>query len=269
MTLLDRARSATHVRARRTAMVVLAVALCVGCSGGDGKDAAPAPSAASASASSTKAPAASKKASPTGKPSPPPRAVPMETTGALLSATSEDAPINADPQSGCFDAYPAMLDVVCDTITLAGGTVLWVSGTEDAGGGVRRQVMRLHVFDEASGGYRLRFVARDGVGDWTGFRVGPARLTGHGVDGLVMQVAMTGDRGAYDVLTWRSGGPLILRAHRPVGRSLRVVARDERLDDYEAGSGSRFRYRRVVWNGARMTIADYGTVRSSEVPPPA
>ena len=259
-----------HDPLRRTATLLVALALTAACSGGGDDESAPEPTARSASVTASAKPAgASKSASPTGKPSPPPKAVPMETTGALLSAASDDVPITADPQSGCFDAYPEMLDVVCDTIRLDGGTVLWVSGTEDAGGGQRRQVMRLHVFDEPSGGYRLRFLARDAVGDWVGFRVGPARLTGHGVDGLVMQVVLTGDRGAYDILTWRSGGPLILRAHRPVGRSLRVAAREQRLDDYEAGSGSRFTYRRVVWNGARMTIADYGTVRASEVPPPA
>ena len=257
---------------RRSAAVVavaLAAALIAGCSGDSDDDAAPEPTV-SATATSSAAPAASaKKASPTAKASPPPKAVPMETTGALLAAASDAAPVTADPQNGCFDAYPDMLDVVCDTIALDGGTVLWVSGTEDAGGGQRRQVMRLHVFEASSGGYRLRFVARDGVGDWTGFRVGPARLTGHGVDGLVMQVTMTEDRRAYDVLTWRAGGPLVLRAHRPAGRSVRVAAREGRLDDYEATSGSRFTYRRLVWNGARMTIADYGKVRASEVPPPA
>lgn len=251
------------------ALSALAV-LVAGCSGDSKDDAGPAPVGPSAAATASAKPvAAGKSKAPTAKPSPPPKAVPMDTTGALLAAATDDAPVNADPQSGCFDAYPGLLDVTCDSIALDGGTLLWLSGSEDAGNGLRRQVMRLHVFDQASGGYRLRFVARDPVGEWTGFRVGPARLTGNGVDGLVMQVALTGDRGAYDVLTWRAGGPLILRAHRPVGRSLRVVNRDGRLDDYEAADGSRFTYRRLVWNGARMTIADYGRVKASAVPPPA
>ncbi len=254
-------------RVRRTAAVLVLVAV-AGCSGGD-KDAAPTPTGVTASASaSAKTVAPSKTASPTAKASPPPKAVPMETAGALLEPASDDAPVAADPATGCFDAYPDLLDVTCDTITLDGGTLLWVSGTEDAGDGRRRQVLRLLGFDSGSGGYRLRFIARDGVGDWVGFGVGPARLTGHGVDGLVVRVGMSGDRAAYDVLTWRSGGPLILRAHRGVGRSVRVVALEDRLDDYEA-EGSRFRYRRLVWNGARMTIADYGLVRASQVPPPA
>jgi hypothetical protein len=254
-------------RVRRTAALLLLVAVTASCSGKD--DAAPQPAGrtASATASATAA-APSKKASPTAKASPPPKAVPMETTGALLEPASDDGPVAADPATGCVEAYPDLLDVTCDTITLDGGTLLWLSGTEDAGDGQRRHVLRLLEFDRGSGGYRLRFIARDAVGDWTGFGVGPARLTGHGVDGLVVRVAMTDDRAAYDVLTWRSGGPLVLRAHRGVGRSVRVVAREERLDDYEA-QGSRFRYRRLVWNGARMTIADYGLVRSSDVPPPA
>ena len=260
----------THVRVRRTAASLLALTLLLASCSGDDDKAEPKSAGATASATASAKPAAPKKsASPTAKVSPPPKAAPMDATGSLLRAAAADQPITADPQTGCFDVYPEMLDVVCDTIKLDGGTLLWLSGTEDVGGGQRRQVMRLHTFEESTGGYRLRFVGRDAPGDWTGFRVGPARLTGHGVDALVMQVVLTGDRGAYDVLTWRAGGPLILRAHRPAARSLRVAAREERLDDYEATSGGRFTYRRLVWNGAKVTIAEYGTVRASEVPPAA
>lgn len=241
----------------------------VGCSGGDEPEAAPSPTAARPSVSA--APTRSRAASPTATPSPPPKPVPMTVTGAFLSAAAAAGdPVAADPETGCFDVYPGLLDVSCDTLQLDGGTLLWLAGTEDVGGGQRRRVLRLLTFDSASGGYRLRFVSRDPAGGWIGFQIGPARLTGNGVDGLVVRTRLAGNGASYDVLTWRAGGPLVLRAHRTPARDLRVVARENRLDDYQVSADPRFYiYRRIVWDGAQLTIANYGPVKAVEAPPPA
>lgn len=194
----------------------------------------------------------------------------MSAEGAFLKATSGDQPVNADPESGCFDVYPGLLDVSCATVDLDGGTVLWIAGSEDAGDGQRRKVILVHTFDKASGGYLLRFLARDPSGGWTGFRLGPARLTGNGVDALIVQTTLAGDGASYDILTWRSGGPLVLRAHRAPARQLRVVAREGRLDDYQIAENPRFFvYRRLTWDGARIVIANFGPVPAKDVPPPA
>jgi len=252
---------------RRVVALALTALVVVGCSGDAEPDTAPSPVAVGPTAVAK--PTKSRAAAPTPTKSPPPKPVPMEATGAFLNAVSDGEPVAADPETGCFDVYPGLLDVSCDTAELDGGTLLWLAGTEDVGGGQRRRVLRLLTFDPPSGGYRLRFISRDPAGGWTGFSIGPARLTGHGVDGLVVRTELAGNGGTYDVLTWRAGGPLVLRAHRRPARDLRVVAREGRLDDYQVAEGGAYIYRRIQWDGARLTITDLGRVKASEVPPPA
>jgi hypothetical protein len=254
------------VIARVAALVCLV--LVVGCSGDDEPEARPSVRASAAVATRSAAPATKKPvASPTA--SPPPKPVPMSVAGAFLKPVRGGQSVAADPQNGCFDAYPGLLDVSCDEIRLDGGTVLWVAGTEDRGDGQRRRVLRLHTFDAPAGGYVLRFEARDPAGGWTGFKLGAAPLTGHGVDALVAQTTLAGNGASYDVFTWRAGGPLVLRAHRAPGRDVRVAARDQRIDDYQVSDNPRFyRYRRITWDGAKLVIADYGRVRAGDVPPP-
>ncbi len=251
---------------------VLAITLVLGlaaagCSDDSVPDAEPSPAAIRPTAVAKPRP--SRSAAPTATASPAPKPQPLGASQAFLSATANEAAVTADPQTGCFDIYPGLLDVSCDTLQLDGGTLLWLAGTEDLGSGQRRRVLRLLTFDPATGGYRLRFLSRDPAGGWTGFSIGVARLTGNGVDGLVVRTELAGNGGTYDVLTWRAGGPLVLRAHRPPARDLRVVARENRLDDYQSAGRGFYLYRRIQWDGARMTIVDVGRVRASEVPPPA
>ena len=256
------------MRARVAA--VLCLVLLAGCSSDDDEPEARPTSSASIAAVPSSVRAAPRKATASPTASPPPKPVPMGVDGAFLKAVRGGGVVTADPQNGCFDAYPALLDVSCDDIPLDGGTVLWVAGTEDAGDGRRRRVLRLHTFDRDSGGYVLRFEARDPAGGWTGFKLGPARLTGHGVDALVVQTTLAGNGATYDILTWRAGGPLVLRGHRAPARDLRVAARDERLDDYQVSDNPRFYiHRRITWDGAKLVVATYGRVRAADVPPPA
>lgn len=194
----------------------------------------------------------------------------MSVDGAFLKPVRDGGTVTADPQSGCVEAYPGLLDVSCDEIALDGGVVLWLAGTEDQGDGQRRRVLRLHTFERGAGGYVLRFEARDPAGGWTGFKLGPARLTGYGVDTLVAQTTLAGNGASYDVFTWRQGGPLVLRAHRPPARDLRVVAQAVRLDDYQVSDDPRFFvHRRITWDGAKLVIATLGRVPAADVPPPA
>ncbi|HVE62514.1 MAG TPA: hypothetical protein VNB94_01750 [Mycobacteriales bacterium] len=249
------------------AAVLFAIVALAGCSGDDEPEAVP--SRAAVGPTAVAPPARPRSAKPTAKPSPQPKRVPLEAVGAFLSATADEGPVAADPRTGCFNVYPGLSEQSCAALQLDGGTLLWLAGMEDIGGGVRRRVLRLLTFDPATGGYRLRFISRDPAGGWTGFSIGPARLTGNGVDGLVVRTELAGNGGTYDVLTWRAGGPLVLRGHRPPARDLRVVAREGRLDDYQPVGGRFFQYRRIQWDGARLTIADFGRVKASEVPPPA
>ncbi|HVE98744.1 MAG TPA: hypothetical protein VNA12_06160 [Mycobacteriales bacterium] len=269
---MDRPLPPSGARGRRTGgacAAAVVILMAVGCSGDDEEPIAR-PSAVASTVAATRPASARPSASPTRTPSAPPRPTPMSVAGAFLRATSADAPVMVEPEYGCFDAYPGMLDVSCDSVRLAGGSVLWIAGTEDQGDGQRRRVIRLHTFESSTGGYQLRFVARDPAGGWTGFKVGAAPLTGHGVDAMVVQTNLAGDGASYDVLTWREGGPLVLRAHRAPARQLRVVAREQRLDDYQVSDNPRFFvYRRLTWDGARIMIADYGRVPASKVPPPA
>ena len=248
----------------RTASLAL-VALLAAC-GGDSPPPAPtpSPSVTSAAPTATATPTASRTASP--KPSPTPSGTPMTTTGAYLRLARDPEPV--PHVTLCEESYPELLDVSCGTVTLDGGVVLWVAGTRDGGDGGRRWALRLHTFEEAAGGFVLRYAADDPAGGWGGFRVGAARLTGYGVDGLIAQVTYEGTarRRGYDILTWRKGGPLVLRAHRADADQLRVVARENRLDDYEA-AGDRFTYRQVYWNGTAFASRRMGTVAASKVPP--
>lgn len=237
------------------ALLVLAAA----CGGSDAPAPSPSPTTASATPTRSATPTPTRTATPS--PSASPTGVPLGTAGSYLRLTSGDQTI-ANVAS-CEEAYPELLDVSCDAITMDGGSMLWVAGTRDG-----RWVLRLHTF--VGGSYVLRYEAADPAGTWGGFRVGAARLTGYGVDGLVAQVVHQGPerRRGYDILTWRKGGPLVLRAHRPDAPELRVVARENRLDDYEA-AGSRFDYRQVRWDGSRFVVVAIGKVAASQVPPAA
>lgn len=254
---------------RAAAALLLLLAACGG-SGSAGPSPSPSASPASpsptASASRTATPTPTRTtASPTASPAF--KGSPMTTTGAYLRLARDDQAVAN--VAACEEAYPDLLDVSCDDVAMDGGSALWVAGTAEDGTGGRRWTLRLHAFVPAEGGYVLRYQADDPTGEWGGFRIGPARLTGYGVDALVVQVTYQGTqaRRGYDILTWRKGGPLVLRAHRPPAPQLRVVARESRLDDYEA-QGERFVYRQVRWDGTRFLSGVIGTVSAGKVPPP-
>jgi hypothetical protein len=241
------------------------LAVLAACGGPPAATPSPTPPAGPASPVPSRRPTPSRAPSPT--PSPAVTGSPMTTAGAYLRLVPGGRAVAG--VAACEEAYPELLDVSCDDVAMDGGTLLWVAGTLDAGGGARRWVLRLLTFEAAAGGFLARYEAADPAGGWGGFRVGAARLTGYGVDGLVAQVVHQGSEGrrGYDLLTWRTGGPLVLRAHRPAAPQLRVVARENRLDDYEA-AGGRFLHRQVRWDGARFVSVQVGRVPAGQAPPP-
>jgi hypothetical protein len=215
------------------------------------------------SASVSKSPSASP--TPTGPP--PVTGDPMAATGAYLRLRNSDDAVNP---AACEEAYPELLDVSCDDFRLDAGGVLWVAGTQDAGGGERQWVLKLHTFVPSVGGYVLRYEAVDPEGTWRGFRLLPARLTGFGVDAVVVQVLFDSSNShrGYDVLTWRKGGPLALRAHRAELPGMRVVVKDLVLEEYSATAGNgNYAHRRVRWDGTRFRIQTIGPVAPANVPP--
>lgn len=261
----------------RHAAAALGLVLLLGACGGDAPDRkVPLPSesldlgspSASPSPKPTVSPTAS--ASPSASPSPtgppPVTGEPLVATGAYLRLASGQQTVNP---AACEEAYPDLLDVSCDDFALDPGGVLWVAGTKDAGGGERQWVLRLHTFVPSSGGYALRYEAVDPEGTWRGFRVLPAKLMGFGVDSVVVQVLLDGSdaRRGYDILTWRKGGPLALRAHRAPAAQLRLVPKDLVLEEYAANAAGAYAYRKVRWDGARFRLQTVGPIAANKVPP--
>ncbi len=263
---------------RAPAAAALAALLLAACSGGGTPDARPTPSRTaaptpSASPSPSPRPTRSASAKPSPTPSPAVTGTPLGASGSALHLVSDGEVKSFGPNADdCAALYPDLLDVSCDELKLNGGSLLWVAGTSDG-----RWALRLLAFDVAAGGYRLRYQATDGTAVWTGFRLGATSLTGYGTDGLVVATLIGGSqpRRAYDVLTWRRGGPLVLRAHRTGLRLGRVVLAKGRVDEYEAlyaeGDSpccpSRFVHRRVAWDGRRFLLATVGPVPAAKVPP--
>lgn len=253
---------------RRTPSALLVVAvLLAGCGGDapDRKNPLPSESVETPTPSVKRSPSPSPTPRPTGPP--PITGDPLSASGAYLRLATSDTVVNP---ASCEEAYPELLDVSCDDFRLAAGGVLWVAGTQDAGGGERQWVLRLHTFVPSSGGYVMRYQAVDPEGTWRGFRLLPAKLTGFGVDSIVVQVLIEGAeaRRGYDILTWRSGGPLVLRAHRPEGPRMRLVVKDLMIEEYSsANAGGPYAHRRIRWDGVRFRSAGIALVPQSQVPP--
>ncbi len=200
---------------------------------------------------------------------------PITAQGSSFQRTTSGGAITISSGSSCEELYPELLDVSCDEVRLHGGSVLWVAGTEAAGTG-RQWVLRLHTFDEAAGGYHLAYTAQQADGG-LGFTVRGAKLIGFGVDSLVAITRLQGnpEYRAYDVFTWRKGGPLVLRAHRGALRLGRIALPGGTIEEYAAAvrpgeqpcCPSRFVHNRLQWDGRQFLGASLGDVPAKDAPP--
>lgn len=244
--------------------------LAAGC-GGSGKPAA----APTTKPPTTRAP----KPSPTRRPTPPPTPTPTPTatpsptpapvTGVVLSrsgaflalapaSTGRRIPGTAD----CAKAFPDVEAARCGGFDLAGGSLLWGTGTVEGS-----TVVQLLVRD-ATGAYVPRYEGRDDTGAWTAVRVSAAPLTGQGTDGVVVDVRQVSGALTYDVLTWVRGGPLVLRAHRSPVPDGRLAVRGDGLAEYGHGGDGNWVSRAVRWDGRYFRLGSGAAARPAEVPPP-
>jgi hypothetical protein len=203
---------------------------------------------------------------PTSKPTPTPTTPPpvtgdvVGTAGALL-AYAPGGPARTVTGGDCAAVFPDLAGVRCAALKLDGGSLLWATGFAEGD-----PVARLLVLDPAAGGYVPCYEARDDAHRWTGVKVLPAPVTGHGTDGVVV-VVRHGGQASYDVLTWVRGGPLVLRAARSALADGRVAVRAGALDEYAARGDGTYARRRLAWDGRSFRLAPVVVTPGAQAPP--
>ena len=248
---------------RRILAALAAVAL-TACGGGDPSTVATSPPASTPSATTAK-PKPKPKPKPTKTPSPTPSPTRPPVTGAevgtaeaLVARVEPGEPRRVEQGTDCGTVFPDVDRPKCAALKLDGGNLLWVTGRAGGAGIVRLMV-------QTQEGYVARYEGRDDGRSWRSVTVFSTPLTGHGMDGLVVKVRLTDGALAYDVLTWVSGGPLVLRAHRGAIADGRIAPTEEALAEYELAVDGSFVRRRLAWDGRRFRLSA-GT-RSTSPPP--
>ena len=203
---------------------------------------------------------------------------PMSVTGAYLK-TSEDPNVTApDPENGCMVHDPDLNDVKCGVEQLAGGTATWVVGREKnllPNANEPRLVGRIYA-RLANNTDELRYVAIGSPGVWSAIDVRVASLTGQTKDTLVVEVVFQGSgvlRG-YDLVTWRFGRELALRAHHEEQNKAVVKIMNKGVETYAADLSdgapnccpNSYTHDRATWDGAQFRLTKLPNV--PQPPPP-
>lgn len=189
----------------------------------------------------------------------------LTTSGALVAlAPSGQAPRKVAATADCATAFPDMESPTCGALKLDGGSLLWGAGTAEGA-----TIVQLLTFDEAAGGYVPRYEGRDDRGAWDSAKVAAYALAGHGTDAVAVTVRRVDGTLTYDLLTWFSGGPLVLRAHRTPLPDGRVGPGKDALAEYVHQHSDGAWVRRVVaWDGRHFRLSPNGArVPESAVPP--
>lgn len=248
---------------RRLVPFVLLLATACGGSGTPSADPTT-PPPTTVSAKPKPKPTPSKTPIPTVTPSPTPTAVTgvvLGRSGALLALAPPSTGRRVQGTADCAKAFPDVEAPRCGGLELAGGSLLWGTGTVEGS-----TVVQLLVRD-ASGAYVPRYEGRDDTGAWTAVRVSGAPLTGQGQDSVVVDVRLVSGALTYDVLTWVRGGPLVLRAHRSPLADGRLAVRGTELAEFGHGGAGGWISRAVRWDGRYFRLGSGVAAKPSEVPP--
>jgi hypothetical protein len=271
------------------ALVVAGVLLAGACSKGPAKSAAPSassvppsPSASpSASASVTPSPTVSATPSPTPtpKPTPPkpttPPGKPLTANGAYLETSEDENLTDPDPENGCEVHDPDLDEVRCGVVAMAGGTATWITGRERhnlPGADEPRIVVRLYR-RLANGTDSMVYVGLGEPGQWAEAEVRVGSLTGQVRDALVVVVTFrgSGTQAGYDVVTWRAGSPMTLRAHHAEGSHAQIFVRSRGYvstyeADYSDGAPNccpnAWTHDNVYWDGSLFRLRKFANVSS-------
>ena len=192
--------------------------------------------------------------------SPPPSGGTVGTAGAFLKIAPPEPPRTVAAGTDCGKVFPEISGARCGTLTLDGGSALWVTGrTEGA------VVVRLLTQDKT--GYVTRYTGSEPPAGWLDVDAFAAPLTGHGTDGLVVVVRTHDGAASYDVLTWVKGGPLVLRAHRGPLSDGRVVAKAGTIQEYALVPDGRYARRTLAWDGRYFRLSARTGVPAESAPP--
>lgn len=240
----------------RTALAALL--LVAGCSSGTpaARQTTPPPSSPAPSRTPAKPSAPSRTPSrtpsrpPSASPTPPPvTGTPLGIADALVARTGPGTPVTVGQNADCATVAPDLTMPQCAAVRMNGGSLLWVTGHGGDGAALVRLLVAEH------GAYVVRYEGYDDAAQWQRTTVYATPLTGHGTDGLVVFVRLLDGSATYDLLTWISGGPLVLRGHRPPYVDGRLAPRSGGLDDYELATDGSYVKRRVAWDGRHFLLS--------------